>query len=238
MSSFISRIHTALREARLTRKNATKRPEEVQTGLSKEYQRMKRILLSQPRALPLSLEAAIEKRMSFDECRSPRPASWRELSDLLGHALQSHKGSRRRHYPSGGALFPIETYLIGNVVKDEKPGVYHYRPQEHALERLWDADVDMGRIFRGPDTPSPPILIVFSAVWERGSAKYGDFNYYHALIECGHMAQNLLLVGTALGMAMRPHSGFTDEVVAEYLDIDQKREQVVYSLMLCPSNLD
>src|SRR6185436_10721278 len=116
-------------------------------------------------------------------------------------------------------------------------GVYHYRPQEHALERLWDAEVDMNRIFRGPDTPLPPALIVFTALWERGSAKYGDFSYYHALIECGHMAQNLLLVGTALGMAMRPHSGFTDSEIARLLDIDQRREQVVYTLMLVPGGL-
>lgn len=38
--------------------------------------------------------------------------------------------------PSAGCLFPIETYLVINNVKNLALGIYHYKVKEHALQKL------------------------------------------------------------------------------------------------------
>jgi nitroreductase len=46
------------------------------------------------------------------------------------------------------------------------------------------------------------------------------------------MAQNILLVATALGLDARPIAGFDDEKVLSLLDIDPNLEQPVYMISL------
>ena len=74
--------------------------------------------------------------------------------------------------------------------------------------------------------------LIFTAVWERTASKYGDFSYILSLLEAGHMAQNILLIATALGVCARPIGGFNDAAVKETLDIDNWEEQTVYTVAL------
>ena len=158
-----------------------------------------------------------------------------ELGTLLGNAL-GMRDETRRHYPSGGALYPVETYLIGAVLEGYPSGVFHYHPKAHALEFLWETPPSfaMSDIIRANHITVPPLLIVFTSVWNRSSIKYGDLAFTHALIESGHMAQNLMLTATALAMGSRPIAGYDDRTIVELLDIDERIEQPIYSLLLCP----
>jgi SagB-type dehydrogenase family enzyme len=139
-----------------------------------------------------------------------------------------------RNYPSGGALFPIETYVVSRAVEGHAPSVFHYNPSTNALEKLWELPYgfDMNELVS--QRPSIPFstLIVFTSVWDRSSMKYGELAYIHALIEAGHMCQNLLLVSTALSLSARPMAGFDDASLIRLLDLDPENEQPVYTAIL------
>lgn len=233
--NFLSKLHTALRSARATRRGATMRPDLVPRDVHKSYPRMPRITLPTPQPLSIPLDTAITTRRSFNAAKSLGPMNQNELGTLLGVALGKADRPPFRHYPSGGTLFPVESYLIGSVVEGMAPGVFHYNPSLHALEHLWNVANGFSTedITTTQSAPLGSMVLVFTAVWERSSAKYGDLAYLHASIESGHMAQNLLLVSTALGIDARPIAGFDDDLVRKLLDLDES-EQPLYAILLAP----
>jgi len=66
---------------------------------------------------------------------------------------------------------------------------------------------------------SAPAVFVFSAVYERTAAKYGDRASRYVHIEAGHACQNLLLQATAQGLASVPVGAFDDQRVAEVVKL-------------------
>lgn len=231
--TFLPHLHKDLRDVRHSRRGATHKPEDVPIGLHKEYGRMERIKLPEPNALQMTLEGALAQRRSAFEVADEKALSLDEYGTLFGHALRKRGGSVSRNYPSGGALYPIETYLFTTRFEG-RSGILHYNPTAHALEYLWDLppDFDMWSLARGPDTLHFSSLIVFTSVWKRSSAKYGDFTYTAASLEAGHMAENIILVGTALGLATRPLIGFFDDRIIELLDLDRNEEQPIHSVVI------
>jgi SagB-type dehydrogenase family enzyme len=233
--SFLTSLHSHLRRTRITKQGATHRAEDVPRGRHKSYPRMPRLLLPQPQKLSMTLDDAIAKRQSARAGDNRAPISLSEFGTLFGVALRKHEFSNKRRYPSGGALFPVETYLISTAIGDEAPGVFHYNPDAHSLERLLSlpAGYDMKQLAKSPEDLPLSSLMVFTSVWERSSAKYGYLAYQHALIESGHMSENILLVATALGINVRPYAGFNDTLIAQLLDLDEGTEQSVHSVTLC-----
>jgi len=71
-----------------------------------------------------------------------------------------------------------------------------------------------------------------AGVWGRSAAKYGDFAYVLALLEAGHISQNLLLAATALGLSTRPLAAFDAPAIETLLDLDPAHEQVVLTILL------
>jgi SagB-type dehydrogenase family enzyme len=194
---------------------------------------MERIQLPEPAALENTLQVTIQARRSTMNAQWGEPLDLHDLGTLFG-ALRVHAEEVRRTYPSGGGLYPIETYLIATLTDGIMPGIFHYHPSAHALERLWDLprEFDLKKIVSKPDFLNPSALIIFTSVWKRSSAKYGDLSYQHALLEAGHMSQNVLLTATALELESRPYAGFDDEGVIRLLDIDEELEQPVHTITL------
>jgi SagB-type dehydrogenase family enzyme len=62
--------------------------------------------------------------------------------------------------------------------------------------------------------------------------KYGLRGYRFALLEAGHVVQNVLLACTALGLAAVPVGGFYDRPVDALLGADGVNESVVYAVSL------
>ncbi len=234
--TFLSHLHADLRLARLTRRGATRRPEDVHRGLHKTYPRMVSIPLPEPEPLTTTLSDALMLRRSRTSGNSEMPVTLNEMGTITALALRKqsplHNG---RSYPSGGGLYPVETYLISTALESQTPAVFHYNPTAHALERLWDlpAHFNMKDIAKRPEHLSLSGMLVFTGVWNRSSAKYGDLAYLHTLIEAGHMSQNVLLVGCALGLSMRPYAGFDDNLITSLLDLDEEMEQPVHTITLC-----
>ncbi len=235
MTSFLSHVHADLRRARLTKRGATHRAEDVPRGTHKAYPRMRSIPLPEPQALSITLQEALVNRRSGFSDNAEAPLLLSDLGTLLGLALRKHPEGSRRHYPSGGGLYPVETYLISAAIESQTPAAYHYNPTKHTLERLWDLpdNFNMKDVAKHPPSLQLSTLIVFTGVWQRSSAKYGDLAYLHAILEAGHMSENMLLVGSALDVSMRPYAGFNDALIAQLLDLDEEEEQSLHTITVC-----
>jgi SagB-type dehydrogenase family enzyme len=220
-----------VRKARYSREGGKIYKKTYSTQPHKTYPRMLQYLLPAPRDNTTPLTSVLGKRVSCGDCIGSRACTLVELGDILGYALRIRPDGRRP-YPSGGAQYPIECYLVGRVIEGEPSGVYHYDPTRHSLEFLWETsrDFSMERVIPNPSYPRPPFLCVFSVVWSRTTEKYGTLAYSHTLIEIGHIQQNLSLVSSLLDFQSRPIAGFEEHLLTRELDIDGRSEQVLHTI--------
>lgn len=56
--------------------------------------------------------------------------------------------------------------------------------------------------------------------------------YRFALLDAGHLAQNILLSGAALDPAATPVGGFRDYVADVYLELEYTDEHLIYAVVL------
>lgn len=172
-----------------------------------------------------SLASALTSRRSYMKSNPASPVSLATLGTLL--KLSVGTSGTGRVYPSGGPMYPIETYIL--TTHEGALTVFHYHPTDHALEKLWTLPPHMNlqKLLR-QDWHKPSCLIVFTAVWSRSTPTYGEHAYPLALLEAGHMSQNVLLVAQTLGINARPLGGFKDDALTTLLDIETEREQPVH----------
>ncbi|MCS7149246.1 MAG: SagB/ThcOx family dehydrogenase [Caldimicrobium sp.] len=136
-----------------------------------------------------------------------------------------------RTAPSAGALYPIETYLAVNYAQDLTPGIYHFEIRSFTLEKLREGnfgkllrDLALGQAF----FESASVVFLWSAVFRRTMAKYGERGLRYIFMDVAHISQNLLLTAVALGFKACPVGAFLDEEVTEFLDLDGNEERVIY----------
>lgn len=198
--------------------------------LSKEYPRMPRIKLLDLADNGVTLLKAIKQRRSSQQVNS-EPLSFESISYILAALGVNDRGSRT--YPSGGALYPIETYLLTKRVSGLEQGAYHYHALTNSLEYLWPTKENL-EIFKvlNPWAKDARALLIFTGSWYKSSFKYRDFSYLLGLIETGHIAQNVLLTAAALEIPACPLAGLNDDEIVEILDLNPRLEQPVYCIAL------
>lgn len=162
--------------------------------------------------------------------------SMEEVSRLL-HAMQgiTDQGRAFRAAPSAGALYPIEVYAVINHVDGLKQGVYHYAVREHELERLKAGDFSQQAMAAGAMQTfigEAQACIVLTAIFQRLRWKYRERSYRYALLEAGHIAQNLYLAATSLGLGCCAVGAFRDGTLDDLVGIGEEEGEV--SLYLLP----
>ncbi|MBC8400590.1 MAG: SagB/ThcOx family dehydrogenase [Candidatus Marinimicrobia bacterium] len=177
-----------------------------------------------------SVEHALLERRSVRMYKD-EPLTLIEVSQLLW-AVQGITDSSRgfRTAPSAGALYPLDVYVvIGNVVGVTK-GVYKYKPYEHELVKVRNGNVRdeltiaaLGQTWVGESA----IVIVFSAVYERTTQKYGNRGIRYVHMEAGHAAQNVYLQSVPLNLGTVVVGAFEDEEVRKILNMSDE-EQPLY----------
>jgi SagB-type dehydrogenase family enzyme len=233
MNFFLSHLHDDLRSSRLTKRGATHGHDQVPMGQHKTYPRLPRLALPEPEDLPVKLGDALRARNSKLADKGA-PIMPQEIGTLLGLSVRKQPEGMNRYYPSTGATYPIETYLISTEVHDQKHAVYHYDPTAHALEELYALphQFDMKSLIDNEAKIKFSTIVIFTSIWQRSSAKYGDIAYTLALLEAGHMSENMLLVGSALRLGVFPYEKFNDSKITELLDLDKNIEQPVNSVII------
>ena len=159
----------------------------------------------------VSVEQALQSRRSVRSFKR-QPLTLDELSQLLW-AAQGVAGARFRTAPSAGALYPLEVYVaVGNVAGLEA-AVYRYSPTAHALSEVRKGDVRKSlssAALRQKWVGAGAVAIVFSAVYERTTGKYGERGIRYVHMEAGHAAQNVYLQAEALGLGTVVVGAFMD----------------------------
>jgi SagB-type dehydrogenase family enzyme len=201
-----------------------------------------------PRVKLPAIEGIDQNGRTFDEVLSSR-RSVRDFADLeldlddLSKILhQSYgitgelpgKGGFRqdlRSAPSAGALYPAEIYIAVRKVAGVEPGIYHYNVPHHEIELLIPGD-PTEKIFEvccGQEyVRQTSIVVLISGVLARTKLKYGERGYRYALLDIGHLGQNLYLSCASLELAVMTTCGFFDDEANKLLRIDGVDEAVMY----------
>lgn len=203
-------------------------------SLYKEYPGKPTIKLPSPEPMVTSsVDQALRQRKSVRSFAA-KPLSKEQLAYLLwastGIQGRGH-GFEFRTAPSAGALYPIETYLVVNTVEDVPQGLYHYSIKLHGLEELQSGDVSrpvtvaaMGQRM----CLQAAVVFIWTAVFQRTKWRYGDRAYRYIYLDAGHIAQNLALAATSLGLGSCQVGALFDDEVNDIIGADGIEESTIY----------
>lgn len=205
----------------------------------KEYCGYERVILPSKLKLNMGLDDAITKRRSYRNF-SDEKLTIDVVAKVLyfgygitGKILVENYELLQRACPSGGALYPFELYLVVMNVVGLKDGLYHYFPIDHSLDvlRYGRFATKIASLFMEQHyVVNSGFCILLSGILERTTWKYGSRGYRYALLEAGHLVQNMCLVATSEGIGSLPLGGFYDDAMAEFIGLDPLREPVIYGL--------
>jgi ribosomal protein S12 methylthiotransferase accessory factor len=198
----------------------------------KSYARMPHVLLPPPEPLSESLETALSNRCSSLGIDGSRPLPIAALGSLLHWSVgRRRRGatswSDARFFPSAGALYPLELYVIARAVTALPSALYHWDDVRHALERLPAASDAVETIYeslRFPWHRNAAAIAVVTARPRRMLAAYGARGYRFVLLEAGTVLQNLGLVTATLGLAGGAIGTNLDRAVEDSLRLDADDE--------------
>ncbi len=176
-----------------------------------------------------SIEKALLERRSVRDYKDV-PLTLAEVGQLLWAAqgITDRRGFRTA--PSAGALYPLELYVVAGNVNDLPDGIYKYRPYGHELIRVAHGDkwTELCNAALGQSpVRDAAAVIVFSAVYERTTRKYGQRGIQYVYIEVGHAAQNICLQTVSLNLGTVTIGAFYDDRVKRILNMP-KREEPLY----------
>lgn len=138
-----------------------------------------------------------------------------------------------RTYPSGGGLRPCDVFLSIDGVEGHPGGTYFYNARLHRLEHYRDArPEDIGGTTPQPEAfeNASVVWLIVAAIW-RSRFKYAQRSLRFALMEAGHIGQNICLSLEDSGQATRPIGGFFDDELADLLAFDGIHEFPLYVLV-------
>lgn len=143
----------------------------------------------------MSLEETLAHRRSV-RLFTTQSLSLAEIGQLMWAAqgiTEPTKGLRTS--PSAGATYPLDLYAF------TREGVARYRPAGHALEWLNRRDERVAVAGNQDAVKTAPLVVAIVGVPSRVTKRFrepGATRYIHQ--ESGHVAQNLVLQATALGL--------------------------------------
>jgi len=177
---------------------------------------------------------ALQERSSIRDY-GQEPLQTQHLSQILwaSQGITRERGEWQfRTAPSAGALYPIETYLGVNRVDGLSAGLYHYELRHHRLAFLREDPMIGMALTRAAlgQTMCQRAALVFAwtAVIARSARKYGERAYRYIYMDAGHVAQNVYLACTALGLACCAIGAFFDDEVNAVLEVDGREESAIY----------
>jgi SagB-type dehydrogenase family enzyme len=192
--------------------------------------------LPSPRLPRVRLRDALDRRRSHPPHRG-RGVTLADLAILLGsgYGMSSRDAMlARRTVPSGGALYPLEVYVLPLAVDGLGRGVFHYDPYRHRLAALgpFDEDSLAAAVVDSANVEGAAVALVITALFWRTRFKYGLRGYRFALLEAGHVVQNVTLAAAALELAALPLGGWYDRRVDQLVGADGLDEATVYVVLV------
>ena len=106
--------------------------------------------------------------------------------------------------PSSGNLHPTEGYVLCGPVEglNDKPGIYHYAPREHALEMRAEVPPELWNTLT-TDLPKSVVLMGLASIHWREAWKYGERAFRYCQHDAGHAIAAITLAAACLGWKAR-----------------------------------
>jgi SagB-type dehydrogenase family enzyme len=185
----------------------------------------------------------LEERKSIREY-GERPITDRQLGEFLYRSARVKAVQRaefqdlsRRPYPGGGAIYELELYVNVRCCENIPPGLYHYCPEKHRLEKICGPTEaaaaplkDAARSAGLAETPQ--ILITIAARFQRLAWKYESMAYSVLLKNVGVLYQTMYLVATAMDLAPCALGGGNSDLFARAAGLDYYAETSVGEFLL------
>jgi len=180
-----------------------------------------------------TLNYAILNRRSIRDF-SKKPLSKEQLSYLIWASTgiqRKERGFEYRTAPSAGALYPIETYVVINNVKNIAQGVYHYNIESNHLEEIKKGDHRSAIAEAALNQPMcyhAAAVFIWTAIFNRSKCKYGQRAYRYIYLDAGHIAENLALSATSINLGTCQIAALYDDEINQIIDIDGITESTIY----------
>jgi SagB-type dehydrogenase family enzyme len=187
----------------------------------------------------------LEKRRSLREY-GRRPITDHQLGEFLYRSARVKELKKtefqdlsRRPYPGGGAIYELELYVNVRRCENIPPGLYHYCPKTHRLEKTGGPTEAVDALLKDAArsaglAETPQILITIAARFQRLSWKYESIAYSALLKDVGVLYQTMYLVATAMDLAPCAIGGGDSDLFARAAGLDYYAETSVGEFLLGP----
>ena len=225
-------IHRATRNTAIGARGPKRPRPKDPAAAFKTYAGAPRVALPAPVAKPSRPLAEVVR--GYTRTSGFEPSALRlELTSRLLHYTNGVTGrdfgQALRAAPSAGALYAGEVYLVAERVTDLPSGVYYYSVREHRLVRLREGsflDSVADALERPAEVKGAAAAVLLTNVFQRYTWRYRNRGYRYALIDSGHIGENLRLTARSAGLGETAPLRFRDDALNELLGIDGQNEAV------------
>jgi putative peptide maturation dehydrogenase len=146
-----------------------------------------------------------------------------------------HADVLKKTSPSGGALHPVEAFVVAQRIDGVTPGLYHYHPIQHELRPLETMDHEQAGVlarYMLADQhwlSEAPLQVVLVARMERIHWKYRNHQkaFRAVALDAGHLSQTFYLLATEAGLPAFITAAINDADIEKRLGLDHLRYAVI-----------
>ncbi len=208
--------------------------------MHKNYPRLDKLALPDVESIG-ELRESIKTRKSFRDF-AKKGIDKKTLSDILYHSLAATRCNPNeefnpfRVYPSAGAKYPIEAYVLIIKGRGIKKGLYHYNPINHELEVLLKTikteDIDNIWMPKQRWFKNASVLIILTSIFHRTTDKYKKRGVLFPYIEAGHIVQNIYLLSASFKIGCCAIGMLNEKSLIKLLDINSRDEYPIYYVVI------
>ena len=188
-----------------------------------------------PLPRPRTRLGALSRRRRSGRAFTATDLNARDLGVLLG-GLRAWDGLEHRGYPSAGATYVTETFVVGFHAQGLTGKVAYYDAEAHGLVVVsekaptWD---EADPTINAGVTGTPSVLVVVVVFPERVTAKYGERGGRFALLEAGAAMQQLsLAVAGARNLKGVVVGGMLDDAWLRILGLSETDARIVVGYLV------
>lgn len=205
------------------------------------------ITLPDPDLPSTSIREAVEGQRETVEY-SGDPVILKEIGTLLGSScgvtcesgdLSTIGSGSTRAYPSAGSMHPVKPYVIILDSNGIESGYYYYSAEDHGLRVIeqkekQDILTTLESAFHTSrvNISGASMVVLLTGEFWRSKVRFGPRGYRSTLLEAGHIAQNIRLIASVLGLGSVTVNLFEESIIDPLLLANGVDESTLYGLVL------
>ncbi len=162
-----------------------------------------------------------------------------KLNYSIDNKLIRNKSSMLFPYPLAGGIRCLNVYIVIKNVESIPFALYKYNDEDHTLIYIKDLNNTSISEFTLCESLSEDcsFIVYVTGDLEKLEYKYGDRAYRFMNLSAGHLAQNIYLAGTSLGLGVVASGGFKDVNIINYIN-DEECKYILYEIFVGNININ